>query len=165
MIEAWFDGACWPNPSGHAACGALVKRDGVQVWSACEYLGSGQTSNNVAEYSGLILILKYFIANDIQDATVYGDADLVIKQMSGEWKIRAKSKKPRFYLPFVNEAKLLALKLPRLTYKWISRDYNTEADRLSTQPLRDRGLREDYHVASFHSELDNLFESALARNA
>ena len=30
MIEGWFDGVCEPkNPGGHAAWGALVKRDGM----------------------------------------------------------------------------------------------------------------------------------------
>ena len=169
MIEAWFDGACWPNPGGHSSCGALIKRDGVTIWEHAEYLGDGQVSNNSAEYAGLVAVMRQLVVLGIQDATIYGDSDLVIQQMSGRWKV--KTKRRPIYLSNYNLAANLKIQLPRLQYKWIPREENTEADFLSTQPLRDLGLRPDYSVSRSQSnvfrsnnELDTLFEAALVRS-
>lgn len=154
MIEAWFDGACWPNPNGHAASGALVKRDGVRIFEHAEYIGNQDTSNNVAEYHGLIAVLKFLIQEGIEEATVYGDADMVINQMTGKWKAgrltkaEAKGKipiRPRFYLPYYQVAIELRRRLPKVQFLWIRRNFNSEADVLSTRPLRERGYRETYY--------------------
>lgn len=169
MIEAWFDGAMWPNPNGPAACGALIKRDGETIWRHSAYLGENSGSNNSAEYAGLIAVMNQLIAMGSPEAVVYGDSDLVIKQMNGEWKVRTK-RRP-LYLSNYKIAANLKLKLPRLKFRWVPRDENTEADFLSTQPLRDLGLRPDYSVPRSQSnvfrsnnELDTLFEAALARS-
>jgi ribonuclease HI len=174
MIEAWFDGACWPNPNGHAASGALVKRDGVRIFEHAEYIGHENTSNNVAEYHGLIAVLKFLVDEGIQDAVVYGDADMVIKQMTGVWKAgnltKAEKKgkipiRPRYYLPYFKQANELRLKLPRVQFRWIRRNFNTEADFLSTKPLRDRGHRDNYYEPrqTESDRLDEAFEYALAK--
>lgn len=139
MIEAWFDGACWPNPNGHAACGAIVKCDGVAIYKGSKYLGCEITSNNSAEYAGLILVLEFLLENQISEATIYGDSNLVIQQISGVWKV--KRKQPKIYHANYEIARELATKLPLLKYKWVSRVYNIEADALSTQSLKERGLR------------------------
>jgi ribonuclease HI len=144
-ITAFFDGATWPNPGGPAAAGALVKRDGVTVFRTCSYLGDYQTTNNVAEYSGLILILNYLIQESISEtATIYGDSNLVIQQMLGNWEIKEPTlKKPRWYASHAKQAKALAKPL-NLKFQWIPRELNTEADKLSNQPLIDRGIRNPY---------------------
>lgn len=173
MIEAWFDGACWPNPNGHAASGAIVRRDIETIFKHSEYIGNQNTSNNVAEYHGLIAVLRFLVAEGIEDATVYGDADMVIKQMNGIWKAgrltkaEKKGKVPiraRYYLPYYNQAMELRRKLPDVRFVWIRRHLNSEADYLSTQPLRDRGYRETfYERPKTGSELfDEQFEYAIS---
>lgn len=141
-VQCWFDGATWPNPGGPSACGAVIKRDGVTIAELSEYLGDGRTSNNLAEYGGLCLALRYLIENGIMEAKVFGDSDMVINQISGKWKV--KRKRNPIYLPKYDEARTLADQLPLVNYEWIPREYNTEADALSTKPLRERGLRENY---------------------
>jgi ribonuclease HI len=181
MITYYFDGACWPNPNGHAACGALMKRDGRTAWRYSEYLGNKNTSNNVAEYAGLIAVLRDLLSSVPIDANViiYGDADLVIKQMRKEWKAGTLTKKeksgkvpirPRYYLPFYQEARRLCdqyLNLGgRVEFKWIPREQNTEADELSTEPLRKRGFRESYHDSPQRraaKEMDDAFEHAISK--
>lgn len=149
MITAYFDGACWPNPGGHAACGALLKRDGVTIWEYAEYLGSGKTSNNLAEYGGIVAVLSHILDINLkEDLIIYGDSDLVIRQMNGIWKIRRTKpgKEPKFYVAKALEAKDLEAKCVSagmdITYKWIPREQNTEADALSNKPLIERGYRE-----------------------
>jgi ribonuclease HI len=141
-IVAWFDGACWPNPNGPAAAGALVKSNSELIYSTAKYLGEGGTSGNLAEYEGLVLVLQYFLDYGINDALVCGDSQLVIHQISRLWKV--KKNRPSLYLPSYYKAVSLADQLPSLEYKWVPRDENKEADLLSTEPLRRMGLRDPY---------------------
>ena len=59
---AWFDGACGPiNPGGTATFGVVV-RDGSGTVLLKEHglVGRGSAmSNNVAEYAGVLHILRY----------------------------------------------------------------------------------------------------------
>lgn len=154
--EAFFDGACWPNPNGHAASGAVVKSGGLRIFEHSEYIGNVNTSNNVAEYHGLIAVLRFLRDEPgIAEAIIYGDADMVIKQMNKEWKAGTLTKKeksgkvpirPRYYLPYYQEAMKLReqITMAHLTFKWIPRAENEDADELSTRPLRHRGYRQDY---------------------
>lgn len=107
-VQAWFDGSCWPNPGGHTGYGAVVKRDGQIIFSAVEYLGQGaQLSNNVAEYAGIIAVFRYLVQERIEWADVYGDSQMVIKQLQGTIKA-----KHGLYLPYYREARELRAKLP-----------------------------------------------------
>jgi ribonuclease HI len=156
MYTAWFDGASWPNPNGPSACGAVIKRDGVIVAELSEYLGDANTSNNLAEYAGLCLVLRYFIEHGITEAKVFGDADMIVNQISGKWKV--KRKKNPIYLPKYDEARALADQLPLVTYEWIPRDLNTEADALSTKPLIERGFREPVYPRRKYTVAPNRWQ-------
>lgn len=173
--QAWFDGACWPNPNGHAASGAVVKLNGVTVFEHSEYIGKQGMSNNVAEYCGLIAVLEFLLKTGTCAALIYGDADMVIKQMSGVWKAgnltKAERKgkipiKPRYYLPYFQKAQGLLLQqtTSRIEFKWIPREQNGEADALSTKPLRERGYRDNYHARETETDrLDAEFEYAISK--
>ena len=66
---AWFDGACGPiNPGGTATYGVMIKdQDGTILVREHSLVGEGSTmSNNVAEYAGVLHVLKYLRA----DATI-----------------------------------------------------------------------------------------------
>lgn len=130
-VRAWFDGSCWPNPGGYAGCGAIVKRDDRIIFSASEYLGHGpHLSNNVAEYAGIIAVLRFLLRERVQWATVYGDSQMVIKQLLG-----AQRASRGLYLPYYETARDLLDKLPGVRLKWISRGNNGEADALSRKCL------------------------------
>jgi ribonuclease HI len=138
MIEAWFDGVCEPrNPGGHAAYGALVKADGEVVLSEGVYVGHGsKMSNNVAEYSAMIAVLRKLAT--LQDyALVRGDSMLVINQLRGTWEVHG-----GLYVPYYREAfKLFDPIRGRVALEWIPRERNSECDVLSKQVLLDRGIR------------------------
>jgi probable phosphoglycerate mutase len=87
-----------------------------------------ETSNNLAEYLGLIAILEHLIRIEAQHELimVYGDSKLVIQQMSGRWKIKA-----GIYEPFAQRAKILTNEFSRIGWQWIPRGQNTTADGLS----------------------------------
>jgi ribonuclease HI len=144
-IEAYFDGACGPmNPGGHAAWGAYLLLNGMEVWHAHGYVGYGpRMSNNVAEYAGVVAVLRQLRTPTMLEqvalhgATVRGDSMLVIKQMRGAWKAKS-----GLYYPYYEEAEDLRFRFPlgKLRWEWVPRGENERADELSKQPLMERGV-------------------------
>jgi ribonuclease H / adenosylcobalamin/alpha-ribazole phosphatase len=126
IIEA--DGASRGNP-GPSAYGAVLKDADTGEVIAEDGTMIGVTTNNVAEYSGLIAGLKlaelYAPGADIE---VRMDSKLVVEQMSGRWKIKHPGMRP-----LAMEANQLA---PfGTTYTWVPRDQNKHADRLANEAL------------------------------
>lgn len=160
MIEAWFDGCCEPtNPGGHAAYGALVQVDGVTVFSDGAYVCGGPTaSNNVAEYSGMLSVLRWIdehAGESAQKIIIRGDSKLVINQLAGKWNTNcATCGKPLtrcacgkrtkgLYYPFYEKCRdLFAVvsKRHKIVLMWVPREHNDICDVLSKGVLKDRGV-------------------------
>ncbi|MGW3228962.1 bifunctional RNase H/acid phosphatase [Kitasatospora sp. NPDC001095] len=127
IVEA--DGGSRGNP-GPAGYGAVV-RDGDTgqiVAEAAEFIG--HATNNVAEYKGLIAGLK--AARELDpDASVdvRMDSKLVVEQMSGRWKIKHPDMQP-----LAAEARTVFPRA-RVTYTWIPRERNKDADRLANEAM------------------------------
>ncbi len=127
VVEA--DGGSRGNP-GPAGYGAVVRdADTGQVLAeVAEYLG--HTTNNVAEYRGLIAGLK--AARDLDpDARVEVrmDSKLVVEQMSGRWQVKHPAMRP-----LAAEARDV-LPAGNVTYEWIPRERNKTADRLANEAM------------------------------
>lgn len=134
-VECWFDGAAVPNPYGRGGFGALIKTDGCLTWSSYGYIGTGpHISNNAAEYAGCIVVMRRLIQLRISEATIYGDSDIVIRQMAGRGR---KFSKAAIYYPYYLSARDDRAKLPNVQFQWIPREDNEEADVLSQRGLND----------------------------
>jgi ribonuclease HI len=80
------DGGARGNPGPAAAAAVLSDAAGGQVVDeATEYLG--HTTNNVAEYRGLLLGLARAAALGADAVEVVNDSELVAKQINGEYKV------------------------------------------------------------------------------
>jgi ribonuclease H / adenosylcobalamin/alpha-ribazole phosphatase len=128
VVEA--DGGSRGNP-GPAGYGALVRdpATGEVLLERCDSLGT--TTNNVAEYSGLVAGLR--AAADLApgaDVEVRMDSKLVVEQMSGRWKI----KDPNLG-SLARSAQGEARRLGRVSYVWVPRARNADADRLANQAM------------------------------
>jgi broad specificity phosphatase PhoE/ribonuclease HI len=126
VIEA--DGGSRGNP-GAAAYGAVLKdaETGETIAEAAQTIGVA--TNNVAEYRGLIAGLE-LARQHAPDAEleVRMDSKLVIEQMAGRWKV-----KHRDLRPLAIQANGLA---PfGVTWTWIPRELNKDADRLLNKVL------------------------------
>jgi len=131
------------NPGGTASFGVVILKD-----DSILYQGTGlfrpqpgrenETSNNVAEYSGFLDILKFLIGMDLtgEEILIQGDSMLVIKQMRGEWRMRH-----GFYIPIAKECKELLKKFTNIRLSWIPREQNTFADKLSKAELQKAGIQ------------------------
>jgi ribonuclease H / adenosylcobalamin/alpha-ribazole phosphatase len=126
IVEA--DGGSRGNP-GPAAYGALVRDAQTSKVLAAEGLPIGRATNNVAEYRGLIAGLEMARELDPTAALeVRMDSKLVIEQMAGRWKVRHADMKP-----LALEA--ARLRPARVTWTWVPRELNKDADTLVNRAL------------------------------
>ncbi|MGH3549376.1 MAG: bifunctional RNase H/acid phosphatase [Pseudonocardiaceae bacterium] len=127
IIEA--DGGSRGNP-GPAGYGAVVRDAATGELLAEVSEGLGTTTNNVAEYSGLIAGLRAAVREGAQSAEARLDSKLVVEQMSGRWQI----KQPHLR-PLAGEAAELARQLGDVSYTWVPRARNVHADRLANEAM------------------------------
>ncbi len=98
-IVITFDGGAMPNPG--IGYGSYNIKEEHKAWyiykKSREEYGDGLT-NNQAEYMALISAIKSVtkMVGKNNDLKIYGDSLLVIKQISGEWKVKEKKLKPLF---------------------------------------------------------------------
>jgi ribonuclease H / adenosylcobalamin/alpha-ribazole phosphatase len=129
IVEA--DGGSRGNP-GPAGYGALVTDadSGEVLAELSESLGT-TTTNNVAEYSGLLAGLR--AAAELApgaDVDVRMDSKLVVEQMSGRWQIKDPNLRD-----LAAQAREAASRLRRVSYTWVPRARNARADRLANQAM------------------------------
>ena len=77
--KLFFDGCSKGNP-GIAGAGAVIYNElNKEIWSKSSFVGKKET-NNVAEYSGLILGLEEVVemGGSIRNLIIKGDSKLVI---------------------------------------------------------------------------------------
>jgi ribonuclease HI len=134
--DGWFvahcDGGSRGNP-GPAGFGAvIVDPQGQIVARLSEYLG--KQTNNFAEYSGLLAVLKWANENGALRLRVVSDSELMVKQMKGQYKVASQALRPMW-----EEAKRLAARLERFELRHTLRGGNREADRLANEAM-DRGM-------------------------
>ena len=128
VVEA--DGGSRGNP-GPAGYGALVADAQTGEVLAELHDSLGTTTNNVAEYSGLLAGLR--AAGDLApgaDVEVRMDSKLVVEQMSGRWKIKDAGLRE-----LATSARQASDRLGRITYTWVPRSSNKRADRLANQAM------------------------------
>ncbi|SDQ04209.1 DUF1737 domain-containing protein [Quadrisphaera sp. DSM 44207] len=127
VVEA--DGGSRGNP-GPAGYGALV-RDAETGQVLAEHAAAiGTATNNVAEYSGLLAGLRAAAEIDPQaQVEVRMDSRLVVEQMSGRWQVKHEDMRR-----LVREARGV-LPAGRVTYAWVPRARNEDADRLANEAM------------------------------
>ena len=128
IVEA--DGGSRGNP-GPAGYGALVRdvETGIVLAERSESIGTA--TNNVAEYNGLIAGLRAAAEIDPgADIEVRMDSKLVVEQMSGRWKVKHPDMKP-----LALTAGEAARSFPRVSYTWVPREKNKDADRLANEAM------------------------------
>jgi probable phosphoglycerate mutase len=130
VVEA--DGGSRGNP-GPAGYGALVRdaATGEVLAERADFLGV--TSNNVAEYSGLVAGLRAAMEIDPQARVeVRMDSRLVVEQMSGRWQIKHEDMRR-----LAAEARRAA-PAGQVTYTWVPRAENSAADALANEAMDHR---------------------------
>ena len=73
-----------PGPSGYGA--VIEDAHGHLLAELSEFLGV--QTNNYAEYSGLVAVLKWANENGTKYLRVVSDSELMVKQMKGQYKVK-----------------------------------------------------------------------------
>lgn len=123
-----FDGCSKGNP-GRAGAGAVIYHNQVEIWADAKFVGAKET-NNVAEYSGLIMGLHEALRRNITHLTVLGDSELIIKQMNKQYAVKSANIKA-----YHDMAASLAKQFLSIQFKHVYRNHNTRADELSNLGL------------------------------
>jgi ribonuclease HI len=122
------DGGARGNP-GPAAYGfVLVDPAGREVAAHGEFIGNA--TNNVAEYRALIAGLDAAADQGVPALEVVMDSELVVRQMTGQYRVKNEGLKPLHA-----QARRSAARLPLVTYASVRRDFNARADALVNEAL------------------------------
>ena len=131
MIQIFSDGGARGNP-GPAACAFGVYENKKLIFSDACYLG--RATNNVAEYNGVLLALRWLTdnkVNETKEVKFFLDSELVVKQLKGIYKIKNR------------ELLLLTLEIKKISEKnkliidfvHIPREQNLFADKMVNEKL------------------------------
>jgi probable phosphoglycerate mutase len=99
--------------------------------------GLGHTTNNVAEYSGLIAGLTAARDLGATAVDVRMDSKLVVEQMSGRWQIKHATLQT-----LAQQARELVDGFGEVTFEWIPRERNKDADRLANEAMDAQAVRD-----------------------
>jgi ribonuclease HI len=143
LIEIYFDGLCQPiNPGGIACYAFVAKSDGKTIYSdyglATEPF-SRDSTNNVAEYTGLAKALEWLIENNLisDKVEINSDSQLIVNHLRGLYKVKAKR-----IIPLYQKVLVLKSKFHDLQIHWVPREENKEADMLTNEAYN-RALQEN----------------------
>jgi len=156
---AWranIDGGSRGNP-GPASYGVVIRDPrGEIVARLKKYIG--RTTNNVAEYYGLIAALDYAQSHSVGALRIESDSELLVKQMRGQYKVKSADLKPLY-----ERAKKMSQTLASFRIDHVYREQNREADALANEALDETaGRPSGGEVRNAKGETRNLASSGKA---
>ncbi len=115
-ISVYSDGGARGNP-GPAAYGViLVDAKGAILTEYRAYLG--ETTNNVAEYNGVLKALELAVQAEAKEVDAFCDSELVIKQLLGQYRVKDPKMK-QMYL----KVKQVEQQLEKVSYNHVPRTH------------------------------------------
>ncbi len=129
-VVTFSDGGARGNP-GPAGAGAVVydsKDLSTPIATVSEYLG--ETTNNIAEYTGILRALEKAKELGATEVDARLDSELVVKQLRGEYKVK-NAALGELFIKVYNVAKSLGT----VTYTHVYRENNKVADALANQAM------------------------------
>jgi ribonuclease HI len=118
------DGAARGNPGPAGAGSQITTPDGEVVAEIAEALG--ETTNNVAEYTAVILGLERAQELGATDVLLRSDSQLLINQITGVYRVKTPHLQPLY-----RRVRKLAAGFGSIRFEHIPRERNAEADRLA----------------------------------
>jgi ribonuclease HI len=126
--RANIDGGSRGNP-GPASYGVVIRDPRGEVLAKLKkYIG--RTTNNVAEYYGLIAALDYAQQHGIRALRIESDSELLVRQMRGQYKVKSAELRPLF-----ERATKMSRGLDSFRIEHVYREHNSDADALANEAL------------------------------
>lgn len=130
-LQIFTDGGCSGNP-GPAAIGVVIK-DGARTIKTLKR-AIGQGTNNIAEYTALIVALQEALILKADEVSVKTDSELMCKQVTGKYAVKHENIKPLF-----DQVRHLVSGFKSFQIAHVPREQNSEADALVRQVLKKAG--------------------------
>ena len=144
QIKIFSDGGARGNP-GPAAVGGVIRQLDKETKRISRYIGNA--TNNQAEYRAVIEALTWVKENFANHTSNYTpgmsekveiecflDSELIVEQLNQRYKIKNEGLKPLFW-----QVRDLVITLGgKVTFKYIPREKNKEADRLVNKAIDDQ---------------------------
>jgi ribonuclease HI len=105
-----------------------MTKDSGEIIEVCGYLG--KTTNNVAEYAGLLEALAVAQSEGATEVEIVSDSLLLVQQMLGKYRV----KHPNL-IPLYEKAKTLTRGFRRFSIRHTLRAGNKDADRLANKAV------------------------------
>jgi formyltetrahydrofolate-dependent phosphoribosylglycinamide formyltransferase len=151
------DGGSRGNPGPAAAGFTLDDADGHRLLAQAFFLG--KTTNNVAEYTALVKALEAAEKLGAEHVTVYSDSELMVRQLSGAYKVKSEAIRPLFEQ--VND---LRSQFDSCLIRHVMREKNEAADRIVNQALDARRDVEEKPAQEDHRSAGGITKPALSRS-
>lgn len=132
FLKIYTDGGARGNP-GPGAAAFVVVENGHVIFKGARFLG--KTTNNQAEYNGVIMALAWLLNNKKvaanNDVSIFLDSQLIARQLGGFYKIKSENLKP-----LVERIKNLSNKIPlNVSYSTVPREKNRLADAMVNKEI------------------------------
>jgi ribonuclease HI len=128
-VTIYTDGSAQPNP-GPAGIGfVILDESGAIIFEASHSIG--YATNNQAEYKAVIKGLEEAARLRAEHIEVRADSELLVKQLSGEYRVKNAALKPLF-----QQIQRLMKSFQSFNIIHIPREQNKAADALSRKALR-----------------------------
>ena len=127
-LQIYIDGGARGNP-GPAAAAVVMRDEQARPLLEAGYF-VGHMTNNVAEYTALLLSLEAAAKWGADQIAIFSDSELIVRQLTGEYKVRDEK-----LLGLYERAQLLLLKFDTWHIKHVRRDENRRADALVNEAL------------------------------
>lgn len=122
------DGGSRGNPGPAASAAVLIDPSGELLEEVGAYLGVA--TNNVAEWTALVLGLEAAAKRGIRRLAVRLDSELVVKQLRGEYRVKHPALQP-----YHRRAQQLVRTFDEIEIRHVPRAQNKLADRLVNRVL------------------------------
>ena len=122
------DGGSRGNPGPSASGSIILADDGEVLVEVGEFLGVA--TNNVAEWHALVVGLREALALGIEHLDVRLDSQLVVRQLSGAYRVKHPD-----LIPLFGKARSLIRQFSRVDVQHIPRAENLLADAIVNQTL------------------------------
>jgi len=122
-LVIYTDGGARGNPGPAGAGVAIMSASGEVVATHKKYLG--EATNNVAEYSAVVLALEEAHKLGAETIDFYLDSELIVKQINGEYKVKNEDL-GKLFIKIYN----LKHNFKKVSFSHVRREKNKLADKL-----------------------------------
>jgi len=132
-VFIYSDGGSRGNPGPSGIGIVILDEKKKRIKELFKYIG--ETTNNNAEYNAVIAGLEEALNLNAEEAVLYLDSELVVKQLTGEYRVKNAEIKPLF-----DRAVEKLKNFKSYEIKHIDREKNKEADKLVNKAINLAGL-------------------------